>query len=145
MGVTGGLAILWGAQVFLCTVCFTLSMWVALGERVLRICGRNAPRSLPSPHCLPPLLLSPLKTVSKIPQLACGIRKIWVIDQSGFKNVLSLRLPYLAAFKSVTKDEYFKLCSALVEEHDCVHLGHCIIFCYSLGSPPDMAGDAVQY
>ena len=43
------------------------------------------------------------------------------IDQFGFKNVISLRPPYLGgggggASKSMTKDEYFKLCPALVQE-----------------------------
>ena len=40
----------------------------------------------------------------------------YCIDQSGFKNVVSLRLPYLGASKSMTKHEYFKLWTALVQE-----------------------------
>ena len=44
----------------------------------------------------------------------------------------------------MTKEEYFKLCTALVQTTG-VHLGHCIIFCYALGWPPDMAEDAVQH
>ena len=46
----------------------------------------------------------------------------YCIDQSGFKNVVSLRLPYLGASKSMTKHEYFKLWTALVQEqvHICV-------------------------
>ena len=40
------------------------------------------------------------------------------IDQFGFKNVISLRPPYLGVSKSIIKEEYFKLhvCTALVQK-----------------------------
>ena len=49
-------------------------------------------------------------------------RLIWIpIDQFGFKNVISLRPPYLGGGggglpRAYTKEEYFKLCPALVQE-----------------------------
>ena len=57
------------------------------------------------------------------------------IDQFGFKNVISLRPPYLGGFQEHDKRGVFQTMSCFSSGTG-VRLGHCIIFCHAFGSPP---------
>ena len=57
------------------------------------------------------------------------------IDQFGFKNVISLRPPYLGGFQEHDKRWVFQTMSCFSSGTG-VRLGHCIIFCHALGIPP---------
>ena len=63
---------------------------------------------------------------------------MYAIDQFGFKNIISLHPPYLGGLpRAWQKDEYFKLCTALVQEQ--VYAWGIASSFVCLGSPPGMA------
>ena len=68
------------------------------------------------------------KSLSLHPAYTC-------IDQFGFKKVISLRPPYLGGFQVHDKRWVFQTMSCFSSGTG-VRLGHCIIFCHALGSPP---------